>query len=138
MNYCEGITLRNYIDNLKNQVLLVPEALHLFYQIASGIKDMHHRNIMHRDLHFKNIIVDGQKAYVIDLGFSKIVRDSEVYLQHTYFYPNCTTAPEILGKQKYSLSVDIWSLGVILYYLLTKKFIFDEKILVIKNYSLMR
>jgi len=112
----------------------------LFYQIFSGLIYLHENNILHGDLKLENIMVDAIEKdkvsfepyfyiKIIDFGsakiFSKQKKENEI-IGSTYYI-----APEVL-KQKYNEKCDTWSVGVILYMILTKKAPFngnnDDKI----------
>ena len=101
----------------------------LFYQIFSGLIYLHENNILHGDLKLENIMVDAIEKdkvsfepyfyiKIIDFGsakiFSKQRKENEI-IGSTYYI-----APEVL-KQKYNEKCDTWSVGVLLYMILTKK-----------------
>lgn len=82
---------------------------------------------MHRDLHPGNIIYDGNNWVLLDLGFSKIILQNETVNRGTRLGALIIKAPEIIDpKSKYGLKVDIWSLGVILFYCLTGLYLFTN------------
>jgi len=101
------------------------EAKLMFYQLASAISYLHSKNIAHRDLKPENILLcsdDDKKPLckITDMGLSKLV-DLEAQSKLKTF---CGTpqylAPEVLtsrirGDGSYGFEVDNWSLGVILY-----------------------
>jgi len=107
-----------------------------FYQIASAIAYLHSRNICHRDLKPENVLlcsIDDSRPIIkiTDMGLSKLV---DLNTQLTTF---CGTpqyiAPEIVvgagipEAKAYSVKVDCWSLGVILYILLSGTPPFSEE-----------
>lgn len=97
------------------------EALIIFYEIVRGVQSIHKMNIIHRDIKCENILlkkISKSKNFVCkigDFGFSKLIDDHTVKSQ-------CGTpnfmAPEIISGKTYDKSIDIWSLGVVLYYIL--------------------
>lgn len=90
-------------------------------QITEGVKEIHGLDFIHRDLKPENIVEDAilskEKRYKIcDFGISIANRTAATRLIGTPFY----MAPELLeGKEKYDQSVDIWSLGCIIFELLS-------------------
>ena len=107
----------------------------LFYQVFSGLIYLHENNIIHRDLKLENIMIDSIEKdnitcepyfyiKIIDFGsakyFSKKNTENEI-IGSTYYI-----APEVL-KQNYNEKCDTWSIGVLLYMLLTKKAPFNGK-----------
>ena len=78
---------------------------------------------MHRDLKPENIMQHGGNTWkIIDMGFSKVIKQHNRIVQRTHVGTPITMAPEILSKTRfYGHKVDIWALGVITYYLLAMK-----------------
>ncbi|EPY29291.1 protein kinase [Strigomonas culicis] len=93
----------------------------LFYQIVLALDEVHGRRMMHRDLKSANIFLMPTGVIKLgDFGFSKQYNDSvsiDVGLSFcgTPYY----LAPELWERKRYSKKADVWSLGVILYELLT-------------------
>ena len=90
----------------------------IFKQLIEGLKYIHHRKIVHRDIKLDNILIDLTNTIKIcDFGVSRKISGDEVMHEH------CGTpayiAPEIFENQGYSgFLCDIWSAGVTLYYIL--------------------
>eukprot|EP00092_Neocalanus_flemingeri_P094274 GFUD01119867.1.p1 GENE.GFUD01119867.1~~GFUD01119867.1.p1 ORF type:complete len:515 (-),score=128.52 GFUD01119867.1:119-1663(-) len=98
-----------------------------FYQIASAIKYLHAKNICHRDLKPENVLlctVDDSNPVVkiTDMGLSKLVDLGTVLKTFCgtpqYIAPEVVTSAGLMDSS-YTLKVDCWSLGVILYILLS-------------------
>lgn len=89
---------------------------------------------MHRDIKPANIVWDANNKVwkIIDLGFSKIY-DGDSNGDHTYLGTPVTMAPEFFkntnGKSKipYCNKIDVWSLGVVYYFIVTGKYLFEFK-----------
>mmetsp|Transcript_5125 Transcript_5125/g.7819 ORF Transcript_5125/g.7819 Transcript_5125/m.7819 type:complete len:123 (+) Transcript_5125:4089-4457(+) len=85
---------------------------------------MHENNVIHRDLKLENILMDRQtqQTKLIDFGFSTKVKNSfESKLQYSCGTP-IYMSPELAQKKEHiGGPADIWSLGVILFILLTGK-----------------
>lgn len=123
MEYGSGGDLNIQIKERRNQKLPFEE--HevglLFYQIVLALDDIHNRRMMHRDLKSANVFLMSSGIIKLgDFGFSKQYSDSVSLDVGTSF---CGTpyylAPELWERRRYSKKADMWSLGVILYELLT-------------------
>ena len=90
----------------------------IFKQLIEGLKYIHHKKIVHRDIKLDNILIDLTNTIKIcDFGVSRKIAEDEVMHEH------CGTpayiAPEIFQNQGYTgFQCDIWSAGVTLYYIL--------------------
>ncbi len=97
-----------------------------FCQILSAIEYCHHRNIVHRDLKSENLLLDvNMNIKLADFGFSNYF--DLINPMKTFCGSAPYAAPEVFcGKKYYGPEVDIWSLGVILYVLITATLPFDS------------
>ena len=87
-----------------------------FIQVINAVYYLHSNNIIHRDIKPENLLLcEDNKLKLCDFGWSK-----ELSLENRSTF--CGTmeymAPEIVGSENYDYSVDIWSLGILLYELL--------------------
>jgi serine/threonine protein kinase len=116
MAYYQGESLRKKIDSGR---LTFEESLNIFYQIVQGLKAAHDEKIIHRDLKPGNIIItDKGEVKIIDFGLAKLAGEKlteTISTKGTIAY----MAPEVIRNQPDNLSADVWSLGVILYEMLT-------------------
>ncbi|KAI2618529.1 Pkinase-domain-containing protein [Hypoxylon sp. NC1633] len=108
--------LFNFI--VMKQKLTEVESRKLFIQLFQGIKYLHDRNIVHRDVKPENILLVDKELHVklADFGLAKII--GEESFTTTLCGTPSYVAPEILAEgrhRKYTKAVDIWSLGVVLY-----------------------
>ena len=93
-------------------------ALHYFYQILQGLNYLHSNNIIHRDIKPQNILIDKYNVCKIaDFGFARY-KEEDTLLKTVCGSP-LYMAPEIIKKQHYTESADIWSAGVLFYQMLT-------------------
>ncbi|XP_055295026.1 ovarian-specific serine/threonine-protein kinase Lok [Sitodiplosis mosellana] len=108
----------------KKRYLSESNAKVFFYQMCHAIKYLHERKITHRDLKPDNILLASAEENTLlkisDFGLSKLVKNNSVLktLCGTPLY----VAPEVLltnGKGEYTEKVDIWSLGVVLFTMLS-------------------
>jgi serine/threonine protein kinase len=123
----QGKDLFDYIAK-RNYKLPEERAKAIIYQIMLGVRYLHSFGIVHRDLKLENIMMtesnDHGQPKIVDFGLSKIIGPSETATEP--FGTLGYVAPEVLKKSPYSFSCDIWSLGCILYALLSGSLPFDH------------
>ena len=94
-------------------------AANIAYQIADALLYLKKYGIIHRDLKPENILIDkiGDKIELrlMDFGLSKIIGNNEKVNEG--YGTMAFASPEIISRKPYDDRVDIWSLGVIMYYL---------------------
>ncbi|KAF8368295.1 rskn-2 [Pristionchus pacificus] len=104
------------------------EASHIMNQLVSAVSYLHHKRIVHRDLKPENILFesddDSATLRLIDFGFSRLLPDNSLGNQlKTPCYSLQYAAPEVLdvgdSLPQYNEQCDLWSLGVILYTMLS-------------------
>ncbi|KAL0216416.1 hypothetical protein P9112_008600 [Eukaryota sp. TZLM1-RC] len=90
-----------------------------FIQICLGLKCLHDRNILHRDLKSANIFLDGDNMVKIgDLGVAKLLKADDALAKTSIGTPYYLS-PEIWRNRPYNAKSDMWSLGCLLYEILT-------------------
>ena len=133
MEFCEGDNLRSFIDKNMNKNTLIEENIIniIIKQICIGIKEIHNKKLIHKDLKPENIIIkDDMDIKLIDLGLTKKLNIYKTYiLGKNKSGSDCYTAPEILLNGIYHEKSDLWSLGCILYELFTLNIYYDDKIM---------
>ncbi|KAK8955682.1 Serine/threonine-protein kinase/endoribonuclease IRE1a [Platanthera guangdongensis] len=102
-----------------------PQLLKLMRDVVSGVAHLHELGIIHRDLKPQNVLVSNGKiltAKVSDMGISKRLVDDMSSLSHhaTGHGSSGWHAPEQLNHGRQSRSVDLFSLGCILFFCMTK------------------
>jgi serine/threonine protein kinase len=118
MPYVEGGTLRDYL--LRKQWLSLEEAGHFLEQIASALQHAHDHGVVHRDVKPSNILLrpDGH-VYLADFGLARAKMEAESYHQGG----NIVGTPEYMAPEQSNgfndYRSDIYSLGIILYQMLT-------------------
>ena len=123
MEYIDGLPLFKFCDSRK---LTIRERLEIFRQVCWAVAAAHEKQIVHRDLKPSNIMVkqDG-KPKLLDFGIAKVLDPD---FAHTEGEPTATqmramtpeyASPEQIGGEPVGPASDIYSLGVILYELLT-------------------
>ena len=124
MEYISGGNLQNFVK--KRRKLCEKTAKILFRQIIQGIRYIHSRGIVHRDIKLENILLDLNNIIKIcDFGVGKLIKPN------TILKDQCGTpvymAPEILKGNGYKgFPVDIWSAGVALYIMLSGTLPFNK------------
>ena len=120
MEYLDGGDLQAEIDRRANEPdgpnhYSENQIYDLFTQIALGLKHIHDRRIIHRDLKAENIFLSSKGvAKIGDLGVCKVCNLDQTGCKTKIGTP-IIMSPEIFLNKGYSRSTDIWSLGVILY-----------------------
>lgn len=117
--FCGGGNLRNLMDR---EALPPDVALTLFHQACLGLKAAHDRGLVHGDLKPENLLLTTRgNLKLADLGFSQLAQSESLAKQHAYVgYSSLGyLAPEMFRQDRhYTVSSDIYSMGIILYELL--------------------
>ncbi len=117
MEYVEGETLR---DKVKRGPLKAEEALEITIQVASGLNEAHRKAIIHRDIKSANIMVtDKGQAKIMDFGLAKLRGGSSLTKSQTTLGTVAYMSPEQAQGGELDGRTDLWSLGVVLYEMLT-------------------
>jgi len=117
MDYAEGGDLAKRIKchREKRELFAEGQVMRWFTQIALGLKYLHNRHILHRDLKPQNIFLTKQDDLRLgDFGISKVLGSSSLKEETTMGTPYYFS-PEICREKLYSFASDIWALGCILY-----------------------
>jgi eukaryotic-like serine/threonine-protein kinase len=117
MSYYEGETLKSRIEQ---GPLKVEEAIDIANQVAKGLAKAHTHGIVHRDIKPANIIItkDGV-AKIVDFGLAKLGGGTLLTKTGTTIGTVAYMSPEQAQGEKVDHRTDIWSLGVVLYEMLT-------------------
>ena len=117
--FCENRDLSHLID--KRKKLKEIEVQYYITQLIQALIHLHDRNIVHRDLKLGNIFLTGKMELKLgDFGLAKKLSFRDEKISEMVGTP-AYMAPEIFENMGYSLEVDIWSLGIIMYYLIIGK-----------------
>lgn len=124
MEYIEGVRLDRYCESTK---LTIDRRLELFRKICAAVHFAHKHLVIHRDLKPANILVDEHgEPRLLDFGIAKILDaeggpDKEATVTSAFLMTPEFASPEQLQGQPCTVASDIYSLGVILYQLLSGK-----------------
>ena len=117
MEYCDDGDLETKIKIMKRNKQKFEETLIWNYaiQIIKGLKSLHDKKILHRDLKSANIFLtkEKQECKIGDLNVSKVMKDK--YLVNTQIGTPTYSSPEVWQNKPYSYKSDLWSVGCIIY-----------------------
>lgn len=92
------------------------EAFEIFIQVCSAIHFLHSLHLVHRDLKPENLLfAEENKVKLCDFGWCAEIQSGE---RETFCGTYEYMAPEIIKEKPYNTSIDIWSLGILLYELI--------------------
>lgn len=122
MEYIEGITLKTYIE--KKGQLNFKEAVSIAIQVGRGIEAAHNKGIIHRDIKPQNIIISTEgKVKVTDFGIARATSSNTIHADVMgsvhYASPEQARNGYVDGKS------DIYSLGIVMYEMVTGRVPFD-------------
>ena len=130
MEYCDGKNLKNFLDEYKKNNTLIEEKIiyNMIKQICSGLKEIHEMKIVHRDLKPDNFFMNEKTEIKIgDFGISKQLSSYTTQISNTKAGSFYYTAPELMANGLFNTKSDMWSLGCIIYELLTLNIYFLDK-----------
>jgi len=135
MPYYEGKSLK---EKMGQKPLEIDEAVSISTQIAEGLSRAHKKEIVHRDIKPANIMITEEGVVkIVDFGIAKL--GGEVRLTQTGSTVGTTAymSPEQTKGEKIDLRSDIWSLGVVLYEMLTGELPFKGEQMQSMVYSIL-
>jgi serine/threonine protein kinase len=123
MEFIHGQTLRDLLDHTA-EGMPIQQAVSLFVQMLAGCIHLHDAGIVHRDLKPANIFIENGIAKIGDYGLAKFISASRRGGQTEAIGTLHYMAPEI-AKGEYGKEIDFYSLGIILFEMLTGKLPFE-------------
>jgi non-specific serine/threonine protein kinase len=119
MEYIGGMSLKNKI---KSGLLTMDDAVSIISQVASGLQEAHERGIIHRDIKPANIMLTEKgQAKIVDFGIAKLIGKARLTRTGTTIGTVAYMSPEQAKGEEVDHRSDIWSMGVVLYEMLTEK-----------------
>lgn len=129
MDLVEGMTLRQRLDKtatLRRQQMSRREVLGIIGQVASALDYAHRQGVIHRDVKPSNILMsDDNVAVLTDFGIAKIVADTVQTTEGAILGTPTYMAPEQATSKKVLPQTDVYSLGIVLYEMVTGKVPFE-------------
>ena len=127
MEYCSGGDLFGYLEERKF-ILPEPRAAVIMHKMCAAVYYIHSYGIAHRDLKPENVLMtsndDNGDIRILDFGLSKIIGPNEKCTEPYGTLTYC--APEIIVDEPYTKGVDMWSLGVMAYLMLSGRLPFNS------------
>jgi WD40 repeat protein/serine/threonine protein kinase len=119
MRWLKGGSLQDSID--QKGAWSVQATIHLLDQLAGALAVAHRAGIIHRDLKPANVLLDEENnAYLADFGIAKnLIAEPEANSEEDRFGSPAYISPEQVMGQPVSAQTDIYSLGVVIYMMLT-------------------
>jgi serine/threonine protein kinase/dienelactone hydrolase len=113
MAYVEGESLRKKIAG---SPLQMEEAIDIAIQVAEGLAEAHKKGIVHRDIKSANIMITEKgQAKVTDFGLAKVIGESLITKEAKTIGTVAYMSPEQAKGEEVDNRSDIWSLGVVMY-----------------------
>ncbi|MBS1827062.1 MAG: protein kinase [Acidobacteria bacterium] len=124
MAYIKGRTIRQLLDN---GPLPAERAVELALQIAAGLSAAHHQGVVHRDIKSGNVIVDEHgNAIILDFGLATHASAERITRSGKRVGTPAYMSPEQIQSADVDHRTDLWSLGVLLFEMLTGRPPFRE------------
>jgi len=132
MEYVEGTPIDQYCEGRK---ISVSDRLKLFRDVCAAVQYAHQNLVVHRDIKTGNILVTGDgTAKLLDFGIAKLMRSEFSTLGAAETRPEMRpmtldyASPEQVRGEAITTATDVYSLGVLLYKLLTVKFPYGSQV----------
>lgn len=117
MEYCDLGDLSLFLNS---KPLKEKYAKRFMIQIKNAVEYLYKRNIFHRDIKPQNILLTKNKIIKLsDFGFAKRFNSKDDKMSSTICGSPIYMAPEIIKQNNYNTKVDLWSIGIILYEMIT-------------------
>ena len=123
MAFLEGRTVK---AKLKQRPLKLDEALDIACQTARGLQAAHERGVVHRDIKGANLMLTPQgQVKIMDFGLAQLAERSQLTKTATILGTPAYMSPEQAKRQPTDRRTDVWSLGVVIYEMVTGRLPFE-------------
>ena len=124
MEYVDGKTIRDMVESSR---VSIRKAVDILIQAAEALGSAHKKGILHRDVKSSNIMVSMEgNVKVMDFGLAHLEERSQLTRTGTTMGTLAYSSPEQITGRPYDERSEIWSLGVVLYELLTGRLPFQS------------
>lgn len=124
MEYVEGSTLKQYIQTHPN--IPIDTAVRITIEIGNALEEAHANGIVHCDIKPHNILLtDSGRVKVTDFGIARAINSSTIMNRESILGSVHYLSPEQAAGDKVTEKTDIYSLGIVLYEMLTHHLPFD-------------
>ena len=126
MEFCL-INLEEYMK-IRNEGLSIDEIKEILIELNKSLKKIKENNIIYKDLKLSNILISLNKINKISIklcGLNKNIND-ELFISILKTV-SLTMSPEILNDFNINIKSDLWSLGIIIYYMLFKEYPYNGR-----------
>ena len=130
MEYCEMGNLLTYQSRLHGKTFTLSHAMQIVVEVMKGLKLIHEKNFIHRDIKSENVLLKKMtksnggydiQYKIADFGFARSIGGIGA---KTHCGTEKYMAPEIISNSYYGISVDLWALGVLFYFMLFAEYPF--------------
>lgn len=129
MEYCDMGNLLTYQSKLPGRTFSLAQSVQIIVEVMKGLKVIHEKNFIHRDIKSENVLlkkVQKTTGYdieykIADFGFARPIGGIGA---KTHCGTEKYMAPEILSNSYYGISVDLWALGVLFFFMLFAEYPF--------------
>ncbi len=119
MEYIDGVEVKEKIAAY-DKGLPLDETINIATQVSEGLEAAHKKGIVHRDIKSQNIMItDDGKVKIMDFGLAKMKGDSQLTKYGTTVGTTAYMSPEQAKGDNIDHRTDLWSLGIVLYEMLT-------------------
>ncbi|MFP4162562.1 MAG: serine/threonine protein kinase [Chitinispirillaceae bacterium] len=120
MQFVDGTDLGRYIDD--HRLIPTSEIIDISKQICRGLRYAHSNSIIHRDIKPQNVLLDKKRnARLSDFGIAKIFSGTNITMTGSAVGTPEYMSPEQAQGKKLDVQTDIYSLGIVMYEMLTRK-----------------